>query len=271
MEYNAGLMGPIIITAKGKAKPDGSPKDVDREFVTSFMIFDELHGQDAGPFHAINGYIFGKLPGLVMKKEEKVAPAPDGHGQHKDLHTRHWHGLTVSDPFATWTWWNCFPHHSLVDMVADNPGVWMFHCHVADHMEAGMTTPSPSTSRRPVRAAEIRLGKFLEHHEIWCGWKTPVERRSNNGPLPPSISWHRNICTVRLTPIGPRQAPSQPEPKDTGKDAYLEGGDSIPARRCSREKLLRGTAPPGFSSSAASAFKFIGATRTTQTCGYRLG
>jgi len=26
------------------------------------------------------------------------------------------------------------------DMRADNPGTWMIHCHVADHMEAGMST-----------------------------------------------------------------------------------------------------------------------------------
>jgi hypothetical protein len=25
-----------------------------------------------------------------------------------------------------------------VDMIADNPGAWMFHCHVDDHMEGGM-------------------------------------------------------------------------------------------------------------------------------------
>ena len=23
-----------------------------------------------------------------------------------------------------------------VDMVPDNPGIWMFHCHIDDHMEA---------------------------------------------------------------------------------------------------------------------------------------
>jgi hypothetical protein len=37
VEINAGLLGPIIVTAKGKANPDGSPKDVNREFVASFM------------------------------------------------------------------------------------------------------------------------------------------------------------------------------------------------------------------------------------------
>jgi FtsP/CotA-like multicopper oxidase with cupredoxin domain len=26
------------------------------------------------------------------------------------------------------------------DMLADNPGQWMFHCHVADHITAGMTS-----------------------------------------------------------------------------------------------------------------------------------
>jgi hephaestin len=24
------------------------------------------------------------------------------------------------------------------DMVPDNPGIWLFHCHVSDHMDAGM-------------------------------------------------------------------------------------------------------------------------------------
>ena len=40
-ETNAGLIGPIVITARGKAKEDGSPADVDREFVTLFTVFDE--------------------------------------------------------------------------------------------------------------------------------------------------------------------------------------------------------------------------------------
>ena len=38
---NTGLMGPIIVTARGSARADGSPKDVDREFVTAFALFDE--------------------------------------------------------------------------------------------------------------------------------------------------------------------------------------------------------------------------------------
>jgi len=35
-DTNAGLVGPMIITARGMAKPDGTPKDVDRELVVAF-------------------------------------------------------------------------------------------------------------------------------------------------------------------------------------------------------------------------------------------
>jgi|SRR5215831_2154193 len=139
MEINAGLVGAIVVTAKGKAKPDGSPKDVDREFISAFQIFDELRGRDAGMFHAINGYVFGNLPGYVMKKGEKVRWYVMGIGNEKDLHTPHWHGEVVSDLARHMDVVDLLPASTLtVDMVADNVGVWMFHCHVADHMEAGM-------------------------------------------------------------------------------------------------------------------------------------
>ena len=97
IEINAGLLGPIIVTAKGKANPDGSPKDVDREFVASFMIFNEMGGKPAGQFYAINGFIFGNLPGLTMKQGDKVRWYLLGMGNEIDLHTPHWHGETVTD------------------------------------------------------------------------------------------------------------------------------------------------------------------------------
>ena len=28
----------------------------------------------------------------------------------------------------------------VADMVPDNPGIWLFHCHVNDHITAGMLT-----------------------------------------------------------------------------------------------------------------------------------
>ncbi len=156
-EINAGLLGPIIITAKGHARPDGSPKDVDREFVASFMIFKQLSRQDPnGMFYAMNGYIFGNLPGLVMKKGEKVRWYLLGMGDEQDIHTPHWHGKTVTDGRRNTDVIELLPGSMVaVDMIADNPGTWLFHCHVSDHMEAGMmavyTIYSPPSRQCPIQ------------------------------------------------------------------------------------------------------------------------
>jgi hypothetical protein len=167
IEINSGLLGPIIVTAKGKANPDGSPKDVDREFVASFMIFDEMGGKPAGLFYAINGFIFGNLPGLYMKRGDKVRWYLLGMGNEIDLHTPHWHGETVTDEGRNTDVIELLPGSMrTVDMIADNPGTWMFHCHVEDHMEAGMmavyTIYAP-----PPRACPIVFtgGDFWKHPE----------------------------------------------------------------------------------------------------------
>jgi len=157
-EINAGLLGPIVVTAKGKARPDGSPEDVDREFVSCFMIFDELAGKNEGQFHSINGYVFGNLPGLVMKRGEKVRWYLLGMGNEKDLHTPHWHGKTVTNGNRNLDVVELLPGSMLaVDMVADNPGTWLFHCHVADHMEAGMMA-SFTIYAPPTRSCPLKFG-----------------------------------------------------------------------------------------------------------------
>jgi|HubBroStandDraft_2_1064218.scaffolds.fasta_scaffold00799_3 hypothetical protein len=155
IEINAGLLGPIVVTAKGKANPDGSPKDVDREFIASFMIFNEMGGKPAGLFYAINGFIFGNLPGLSMKQGEKVRWYLLGMGNEIDLHTPHWHGETVTEDGRNTDVIELLPGSmKTVDMIADNPGTWMFHCHVEDHMEGGMmavyTIAAPPTRACPV-------------------------------------------------------------------------------------------------------------------------
>jgi FtsP/CotA-like multicopper oxidase with cupredoxin domain len=146
-ETNAGLLGPSIITRRGFAKSaaDPSPRDVDREFVTAFFIFNELAGEEAGLMHAINGYIFGNLRGLVMRNGEKVRWHLLGMGNEVDLHSPHFHGKTVRvgvGPAERSTdVIELLPGSMVtVDMQADNPGEWLFHCHVADHIDAGMIT-----------------------------------------------------------------------------------------------------------------------------------
>jgi hypothetical protein len=131
------------------------------------MIFNEMGGQAAGQFYAINGFIFGNLPGLTMKKGDKVRWYLLGMGNEIDLHTPHWHGETVTDGKRNTDVIELLPGSmQTVDMLADNPGTWMFHCHVEDHMEAGMmavyTIYAP-----PARACPVSIigGDFWKNPE----------------------------------------------------------------------------------------------------------
>jgi len=137
-----GLVGPIIITRANAARLDGTPQDVDREFVCMFMVFNEnAEGEEREEnlMHAINGYIFGNQPGLTMKQGEQVRWYLFAMGSEVDLHTPHWHGNGVVVNGHREETLMLMPSISLVaDMHAGNPGTWMFKCHVGDHIHAGM-------------------------------------------------------------------------------------------------------------------------------------
>ncbi|MBV9055266.1 MAG: multicopper oxidase domain-containing protein, partial [Candidatus Eremiobacteraeota bacterium] len=177
-DIDTGLVGAIVVTARGMANPGGTPKDVDREVVAVFHIVNEnqswyfnqnvaaytpklkraqraeaipvdennaitLNGSgfaDGNFKFSINGYMYGNGPRMVMTQGQRVRWYVIAIGNGFDFHTPHWHGNTVlwnkqrTDVLAL------MPAQMLtVDMVPDDPGLWLFHCHVADHMDAGMT------------------------------------------------------------------------------------------------------------------------------------
>jgi hephaestin len=157
----AGLIGPMIVTARGKARSDGSPADVDRQLVTMFEVSDENQSSWLGAneeaheidssveedeefgesnlMHSINGYVYGNLPGLTMKKGEYVRWYLIGMGTEVDLHTPHWHGNTVTQDGMRTDMAELLPGSMMIaDMVPDDVGTWLFHCHVNDHIIAGM-------------------------------------------------------------------------------------------------------------------------------------
>ena len=157
---NAGLIGTIVVTRADKADANGRPTDVDREFVTLFTVFDEnasayasenlarlkgpVDAEDEGLvesnlMHAINGYVYGNQPGLLMQKGERVRWYLVAMGTEVDLHTPHWHGQTVLENGRRTDVVELMPASMKVaDMVADSPGIWLYHCHVNDHITAGM-------------------------------------------------------------------------------------------------------------------------------------
>lgn len=162
-DMNTGLLGPIIVTARGSAKADGAPKDVDREFVTAFAVFDEteswyfesnaMHKRKYLPdlkvrdplfrehflAYSINGLVEGNLPMLAMKTGERVRWYLLANSNEDDIHTPHWHGQTVLINNMRTDIASLEPMTMAVaDMVPDRVGRWLFHCHVNEHLKGGM-------------------------------------------------------------------------------------------------------------------------------------
>jgi len=169
-DINTGLFGPIIITARDKARPDGSPVDVDREIVASFMQVEEQDSwlakdnfhpsldsltalgpkpnpslaQEGYPWFVkftINGFVHGSLPvsELTMRKGERVRWYLMASTNDFDFHAPHWHGNTVLlNGMRTDVAQLAMMQMSTADMVPDDVGTWLFHCHVSFHNEEGM-------------------------------------------------------------------------------------------------------------------------------------
>lgn len=163
----AGLTGFLVVTAKGKAKPDGSPTDIDREVFSLYEVDDENASTlfetnlealadppeddeefvESNLMHAINGFVYGNGPMATMKRGERVRWYVMGMGTEVDLHTPHWHGNTVTANGMRTDVVNLLPASMLTaDMTPDAVGTWLFHCHVADHIAAGMQVKYQVTS-----------------------------------------------------------------------------------------------------------------------------
>ena len=174
----SGLFGGLIVTRRGMAFPDGRPKDVDHEFVSMYIAINEnqswylddnirdhttdpkgIKRADFGLFTAtgiagtvattgfaatnvkwsINGYIYGNMPLMTMKVGDHVRWYVATLGDFNNGHTPHWHGNTVmvagqrTDVLSVTS-----AQMITADMVPDAPGIWLYHCHISDHMLAGM-------------------------------------------------------------------------------------------------------------------------------------
>ncbi len=179
-DVNSGLIGAIVVTRRGQARADGTPQDVDREVVGVFVTFDEnwswflndnikrfikgnkklnkveavgadpvtggadILGRGFAPSNlrwTVNGYQFASGPVPQMHEGQRVRWYVIALGEGLNFHTPHWHGNTVLVGGQRTDVLNLAPAQMITaDMVPDDPGTWMFHCHVSEHMEGGMSS-----------------------------------------------------------------------------------------------------------------------------------
>ncbi|CAL8267923.1 unnamed protein product [Merluccius merluccius] len=169
----SGLLGPLVIcrrgTLRGAPNPGRERKDVTAAFALLFLVFDENQSwylddniktyftaaadpgikddedfQESNKMHGINGLLYGNLRGLEMSQGQKVDWYLLGMGGEVDLHTVHFHAETFTyrtDRVHRADVFDLFPGtFQTVEMMAGNPGTWLLHCHVTDHIHAGMET-----------------------------------------------------------------------------------------------------------------------------------
>ncbi|NWU07210.1 HPHL1 protein, partial [Cephalopterus ornatus] len=138
-------------------------KGIDREFYLLFSIFDENDSwylnknieaftgdpskvdendadfKESNKMHAVNGYLYGNLPGLTMCKNDKVSWHLIGLGSHYDMHGVHFQGNTIDLRGTTRDGLALFPHLSgTALMQPDRVGTFKVVCRTFDHFVGGM-------------------------------------------------------------------------------------------------------------------------------------
>uniref|UniRef100_A0A673FRD1 ferroxidase n=1 Tax=Sinocyclocheilus rhinocerous TaxID=307959 RepID=A0A673FRD1_9TELE len=166
----SGLVGPLIVCRKNTLNTDRRRKDIDKEFALLFLVFDENESHyldeniktylnadpekyeekydgdfmESNKMHGINGKMYANLHGLNMTENDKTEWYLIGLGNEVDMHTVHFHA-------QSFTYKTDHPHRAdvydlfpgtfqTIEMTVGSPGQWLLHCHVTDHIHAGMET-----------------------------------------------------------------------------------------------------------------------------------
>lgn len=134
MEYGAelGLFGFLVMT-------DTSTKPVTKEF---FTFLHDVYQSDIAAlsqdFDCFNGSSYlGNTPTFTAKVGDTIRWHVAALG--KEFHAFHLHGHRWSSNGQFVDVVQVGPSNATsFDFVADNPGKWLYHCHVTDHMAGGM-------------------------------------------------------------------------------------------------------------------------------------
>jgi hephaestin len=99
-------------------------------------VFDE-----SNTMHGLNGMLYCNHEALTVYLGATTRWYVVVLGTEVDLHAAHWHGNTLLEGNGKYRTDSIqlLPRQvATADMVAHAPGKWLFHCHITDHIEAGM-------------------------------------------------------------------------------------------------------------------------------------
>ncbi|KAM4799041.1 hephaestin isoform X7 [Urocitellus parryii] len=167
-EEHLGILGPLIRGEVGDILTVVFKNNASRPYsMHAHGVLESGTGWPRAAEPAINGKLYANLRGLTMYQGERVAWYMLAMGQDIDVHTVHFHAesfLYQNGQSYRADVVDLFPGtFEVVEMVASNPGTWLMHCHVADHVHAGMetlfTVLSPKDHLSTITAITREIGK----------------------------------------------------------------------------------------------------------------
>uniref|UniRef100_A0A8B9PUZ7 ferroxidase n=1 Tax=Apteryx owenii TaxID=8824 RepID=A0A8B9PUZ7_APTOW len=210
-DTNSGLVGPLLVCRKNTLNPDGTQKGIDREFYLLFSIFDENDSwylnknieaftgdpskvdkddedfKESNKMHAVNGYLFGNLPGLAMCKDDKVSWHLIGLGSHYDMHGVHFQGNTIDLRGTTRDGLALFPHLSGTALMQPDQlsfsGTFKVVCRTFDHFVGGMkhlyeVSSCRNTTQAQQQYSAVRLYYIAAEEVEWDYTSNKMEDRA---------------------------------------------------------------------------------------------
>ncbi|XP_074856068.1 coagulation factor V isoform X2 [Carettochelys insculpta] len=141
MDFNSGLIGPLLICKRGSLNEDGTQKLYDREYVLMFAVFDESKSwqKSASLLYTINGYANGTLPDLGACTYDNISWHLIGMSSKPEIFSIHFNGQVLEQN-----------HHKVstvhlvggasttANMTVSQKGRWLISSLVQKHLQAGM-------------------------------------------------------------------------------------------------------------------------------------
>ncbi|NXM20167.1 HPHL1 protein, partial [Ploceus nigricollis] len=202
-------------------------KGIDREFYLLFSIFDEndswylnknieaftgdpskVDANDAdfmesNKMHAVNGYLYGNLPGLTMCKNDKVSWHLIGLGSHYDMHGVHFQGNTIDLRGTTRDGLALFPHLSgTALMQPDRVGTFKVVCRTFDHFVGGMKHLYEVSSCRNTTRARQQHGAMRLYYIAAEELEWDYASNKSSAPKVYNISSYEERYPTQKTVVG---------------------------------------------------------------------
>ncbi|XP_074078065.1 coagulation factor V [Macrotis lagotis] len=141
LDFNSGLIGPLLICKKGSLTEDGTQKMFDQQHVLMFAVFDESKSWQRSPslMYTVNGYVNGTLPDVTVCAYDQISWHLIGMSSSPELFSIHYKGQVLEHnsrkvsaiPLLGAT-------ATTANMTVSHEGRWKISSLIPKHFQAGM-------------------------------------------------------------------------------------------------------------------------------------